>query len=696
MKSFATPDIRNLAIVGHGSAGKTALTEALLFQTATVSRLGSVDQGSATTDYSDEEKEIKHSIRLGCAHAVWKDTKLNLIDTPGAGNFIFDAKLALSVADTALVVIDAHAGVEVQTEKTWRFATEAGVPARLIVVNKLDRENTSWEEAVTAVQERLGREAVPIQVPIGKEADFHGVVDLVSGKAHRLKSAGSAGEEIDEPPTELAEEVASRREALSEMIAESDEGLMEKFLESGELSEDELRAGLARAVAAGQLQPIVFTSATSLAGVGALVSALVGLCPPPTARSERTGKDGETKRACSDDQPIALQVFKTLADPFAGRLSLVRLWSGNLKPDMTLLNSTREHDERSGTPCALQGKDQVRLTELHAGDIGCLIKLKDTLSGDTLCDKGAPIELVPVTPPEPPISFAIEPRNQGDEEKIGNALHKIAEEDQQLRYQFDPETKELVVSGAGERHIRTVVALLKSRYNVEVVLHPPRVPYRETVRKKASSSYRHKKQTGGAGQFAEVHMEVVPLPAGAGFEFDTKRIFGGSISNNFFSAIEKGVRQLLEKGPLAGYQVVDVRCEVFDGKMHAVDSKDIAFQIAGRQLMKELIMKASPVLLEPIMAVHVVCPEDNFGDVMGDLSGRRGKVQGMEAEAGRQVINAQVPLAEMLSYSAQLKSLTGGRGDFTMELDHYTPIPGNIQDKVVAEAKQHLKEEEEH
>ena len=690
MKSIATKDIRNLAVVGHGSAGKTSLTEALLFSSGAVSRLGSVDQGSTTTDYSDDEKEGKHSIRLGMAHAFVGDRKLNLLDTPGAGNFIFDARLALSVADTALVVVDAHAGVEVQTERAWRFAEEAGVPSRFFVVNKMDRENVDWEKTVANVQERFGREAVAVQLPIGSGPDFQGVVDLVTGKAWTTGSAGDKDAAVGDPPADLADAVSSAREALMEMVAESSESLMEKFLEAGELSDEDLSAGLAKGVAAGSLHPIAFCSATSMAGVGALAAAVGALCPAPSARGERSGRDGESKRACSDDQPISVQVFKTLIDPFAGHLSLARVWSGSIQGDVTLLNVTRDHDEKMHVPEALQGKDHEKMNEVHAGDLCCFMKLKDTLTNDTLTDKGHPIEYPAVPVPEPPMSFAIEAASQGDEEKIGNALHKIAEEDLMLRYEFDPETKELVVSGAGERHIKAVVAQLKSRYKVDVVLHPPRVPYRETIRKAASGSYRHKKQTGGSGQFAEVHMELKPLGSGGGFEFDTGRIFGGSISQNFFSSIEKGIKQVLDRGPLAGYPVVDVRAEVFDGKMHPVDSKDIAFQIAGKMLTKELMLKGSPVLLEPIMQVEVTCPEENMGDVMGDLSGRRGKPQGMEAEGHNQIIKAQVPLAEMLTYSAQLKSITGGRGDFHMELDHYEAVPSNIQQKIVEESKDRL------
>jgi elongation factor G len=499
---------------------------------------------------------------------------------------------------------------------------------------------------------------------------------------------------VGDPPDSLADEVVAAREALSEMVAESSESLMEAFLEAGELSDEQLREGLAAAMAKGELYPICYTSSTSVAGVGALAATISAICPDPSSRGERLSADGESSRPCADDAPISLQVFKTLIDPFAGHLSLARVWSGHVKGDVTLHNVNRQHDEKMHAPQTMQGKEPVKVADLHAGDLACFVKLKDTLTNDTLTDKGQELEYPSVEVPEPPMSFAIEAASQGDEEKIGNALHKIAEEDLMLRYEFNPETKELVVSGAGERHIKAVVHQLKTRYSVEVVLHPPRVPYRETIRKAGSGSYRHKKQSGGSGQFGEVHMEIKPLPADQGFEFDTSRIFGGSISQNFFSSIEKGIRQVLERGPLAGYPVVDIRCEVFDGKMHPVDSKDIAFQIAGRQLTKELMMKASPILLEPVMAVHVTCSEEAMGDVMGDLSSRRGKPQGMETEGDKQVINALVPLAEMLTYSAQLKSLTGGRGDFHMEFDHYEAVPGNLQSKIVEEAKRHVKEEE--
>ncbi len=695
MKSIATKDIRNLALVGHGSCGKTSLTEALLFSSGAVSRLGSADQGSTTTDYSEDEHQIKHSIRLGVAHALVDGVKLNLLDTPGAGNFNFDATLALSVAETAVVVVDAQAGIEVQTEKVWKFAADADVPARLIVVNKMDRENVDWEKTVAALQARFGRAAVPVQLPIGSEHDFRGVVDLLTLKAWTTAEPGDQKASVGEVPGDLAEAAAAAREALSEMIAESSEPLMEAFLEAGALNDQQLREGLAAAMAKGELYPVCFTSATGMVGAGALAATIAALCPAPTARGERSSVDGESSRPCSDDAPVSVQVFKTIIDPFAGHLSLSRLWSGYIPGDVTLHNVNREHDEKMHAPQAVQGKEQLRLPDLHAGDLACFVKLKDTLTNDTLTAKGQEIEYPAVPVPEAPMSFAIEAVSQGDEEKIGNALHKIAEEDLMLRYRFEPETKELVVSGAGERHIKAVVNQLKTRYKVEVVLHPPRVPYRETIRKSASGSYRHKKQSGGSGQFAEVHMEVKPLPSDQGFEFDTSRIFGGSISANFFNSIEKGIHQVLDRGPLAGYPVVDIRCEVFDGKMHPVDSKDIAFQISGRMLTKELMLKGNPILLEPIMAVHVSCSEEAMGDVMGDLSGRRGKPQGMESEGGKQVINALVPLAEMLTYSAQLKSLTGGRGDFHMEFDHYDAVPGNLQKGIVEEAKQHQKEEEE-
>jgi elongation factor G len=695
MKSHETSDIRNIALVGHGHCGKTSLTEALLFTSGVVARLGSVDAGTATTDFGEDEHQRKISIRLGLAHVSVGSVKLNLVDSPGFASFLNDARVGLSVVETAVVVVDALAGVEVQTERTWGFAEELQVPARVFVLNKMDRENVSFATALKGLQDRFGRKVVAVQLPVVLGGTFRGVVDLVTRTAQLSKGDGTAAVESAAPPAEVAAAADRARQSLMEMVAESDEALMERFLEVGELTEAELASGLRRAVGSGAIYPVACTNAAKVVGVKALADLLATHAPPPTARPSRASADGKEERKCADSEHVSFQVFKTLHDPFAGRLSLLRVQSGVLRSDATYLNVRKGHEERCALLVMLSGKEQVKVTELHAGDIGCLAKLKDTLTGDTLAEKAFPIQYPDLSVPEPMLSYALTAKNQGEEDKIAAALHKIAEEDLVLRYRLDPQTKELVVSGAGDDHIDAVVGRLRDRFKVEVVLHPPRVPYRETVTRSASGSYRHKKQTGGAGQFAEVHMEVKPLPRGRGFEYDTDRVYGGSISNNFFPSIEKGIRQVLDRGPLAGYPVVDIRAEVYDGKMHAVDSKDIAFQTAGRQLMKQLIGQAHAILLEPIMRVAVAVPEDCMGDVMGDLSSRRGRVQGMEMEGKRQVIRALVPLAEMLTYMAQLKSVTGGRGDYTMELDHYDPVPAQVQEKLVGDARKHLAEEKE-
>ncbi|MEM7248888.1 MAG: elongation factor G [Acidobacteriota bacterium] len=692
MKTHKTIAIRNLAFIGHGQCGKTSLVEALLFQGGMVDRLGTVEAKNATTDYWDDEQEHGMSIRLSLAHRVQGDTKLNLFDCPGAGNFQHEATLALENVEAAVGVVDAVSGVEVQTARAWKNAGEAGTPARFVVLNKMDKENADFEVALDKIRTGLGRECAPIQVPIGKEDDFKGVVDLITGKAHLSATDGSGKSEEADAPADVADAVSTHREALMEMVAESDEELMETFLEEGELTEAQLREGLLKAVATGQVYPVCCASATKLVGIGALADALAGVAPDPTILGARKSADGESERELSVDAPLSLQVFKTLADPFAGRVTLFKVYSGVLSGDNALRNTTKDTDERCSAPSVLQGKEQSKVSELHPGDVGCFIKLKETLTGDTLSDKGSPIEYGVPKKSDPPMSFSIRAANTGDEEKIGNALAKIAEEDQAMVFRFDPQTKEMVLSGMGERHVGNIAERLKNRYKVEVVLDTPRVPYKETITKPASGSYRHKKQSGGSGQFAEVHMEVKPLP-GEGYEFDTGRIFGGSISQNFFSSIDKGIRQVLESGPLCNAEVVDVRCEVFDGKMHPVDSKDVAFQIAGRQLMRQLILDAKPQILEPIVQVAVTVPEECMGDVMGDLSGRRGKVQGMEAEGGNQVIKAQVPLKEMLTYTATLKSISGGRGDFTMEMDHYEPVPSNLQKEIMEEAAKHRTED---
>lgn len=687
MKDQETQSIRNVALVGHGHSGKTSLVEALLFSAGHVARLGSPASGTAVTDYGEDEHAKKLSIRVALAHLLAGGVKINLVDTPGFANFLFDAKVGLSVADAALFVLDAVHGIEVQTERTWAHADAVETPARLVVVNKMDRENADFDGVAKQLADRFGRRCVPVQMPMGAGESFNGVVDLVSMKAHVSAADGSAAVTITDVPPGLAGIAKQRREALIEMIAETDETLMERFLDAGELSEAEAQDGLRKAVGSGEIVPIACASASKVVGVAALTAMLADLCPPPTARPVRVSADGADRRRCDDSEPVSFQVFKTLLDPYAGRLSLIRVWSGIVKPDSTYSNVTRSVDERCGPLLALQGKEQHKVTELHAGDIGCFAKLKETLTGDTLTDKAHPIAYPLLPVPEPMMSYALEAKNAGEEDKVASALHKICEEDLVLRYRLDPQTKELVVSGAGDGHLEAVVARLRERFKVDVVLHPPRVPYRTTITKSASGAYRHKKQTGGSGQFAEVHMEIKPLPRGGGFEFDTSRIFGGSISNNFYPSIEKGVRHILDRGPLAGHLIVDVRVEVFDGKMHAVDSKDIAFQMAGRQLMKQLVLEARPILLEPIMHVRVDVPLESMGDVMGDLSSRRGRVQGMEAEGNREIIRAQVPLAEMLTYEAQLKSMTGGRGDFHMEFDHYDQVPAQLQEKILAQSK---------
>ena len=686
MKDQGTSSLRNVALVGHGHSGKTSLVEALLFTSGAVARLGSTAAGTAVSDYGEDEHARKLSIRIGLAWVEHGGSKLNLIDTPGFANFLYDAKVGLSVADTALLVLDAVHGVEVQSERTWSFADDLGVPARVIVLNKMDREHAHFDHALKAAVDRFGRRCVAVQMPVGQGESFRGVVDLLSRRAW-IAEAGGAAPQLSDIPADLAAEAGKRREALVEMIAETDEKLMERFLEAGELEDGELADGFRRAVHAGQLVPVACACATRMVGVRALLDLLAESCPPPTVRPSRTSADGASQRSCDDGEPVSLQVFKTLSDPYAGRLSLFRVWSGVVKADATYVNQTRSHDERCGAILVLRGKEQAKAATLHAGDIGCLAKLKDTFTGDTLTDKAHPIVYAPLAVPEPTMSFALEAKNQGDEEKVASALHKITEEDLMLRYRLEPQTKELVVSGAGEGHIEAVVDRLRERFKVEVVLHPPRVPYRETITRPASGSYRHKKQTGGSGQFAEVHMEIKPLARGGGFEYDTHRVFGGAISSNFFPSIEKGIRSVLEHGPTAGFAVVDVRCEVFDGKMHAVDSKDIAFQMAGRQLMRQLVMQAGSILLEPVMNVRVDVPVEKMGDVMGDLSSRRGRVLGMEADGQREVVRAQVPLAEMLTYQAQLKSMTGGRGDFHMEFDHYDPVPAQIQEKLLTQFK---------
>lgn len=689
MKVYDAASIRNLAVVGHGGCGKTSLVSALLFDMGAVTRLGRVDDGTAVTDFDPDEIERRISLQLAIAHGEWRKTKLNLLDAPGYNNFLSEARSGLRVADAALVVVDAVSGVEVQTEKVWGYAAEYGIP-RLIVVNRMDRERAGFERSLESLTRFFGRSVVPLAVPLGEEKDFVGVADLLKEKADVYADDQSGKFQQVDLPDKVKQAARAARDKLVELVAETDEKLMETFFDKGTLEESDLLRGLRQAVRDGKLFPVLPASSLRNVGLHLLLDASVDLLPSAADRGEATGIDPLTKaelsRKPSADAPTSGLVFKTIADPHAGRISVFRVYSGSVKADGTLQNVTRDTPERFGSVFLLQGKQQIVVPEIQAGDIGGVAKLKETQTGDTLADKAAPIVYPVVQFPEPATTFAIEPKTRGDEDKISQSLRRIMEEDRVLRLSTDPQTHELLLSGMGQLHVEVVIGKLKKRYKVEVNLRKPKIPYRETIKGAAEGHGRHKKQTGGHGQFGDCKIRMKPLPRGADFKF-VDDIFGGSIPKNFIPAVEKGIQESRVRGFLAGYPMVDFQVELFDGQYHDVDSSEMSFKIAGSLAFKDAVAKCRPTILEPIMKVEIAVPEEFAGSVMGDLSSRRGRPQGMEPSGSLQVIRAEVPLSEMLSYDAELTSMTGGRGSYHMELTRYDEVPAQLQEKIITAAR---------
>jgi elongation factor G len=687
MKVYDAANIRNVALVGHSGSGKTQLAAALLFDTGAVNRFGSVDDGTTVTDYDDEEVARKHTLSATPAWCEWQKSKINIIDTPGMANFLSDARAALRVADAAVVVVDAVSGAEVQTEKVWAEAESLGLP-RLVVMNRLDRERASLDRALASVRDACSRTVTPIQMPIGEEKGFKGVVDLVAMKAYTWAGDGDAQFGETDIPASLSDAARSAREALIEMVAEADDALMEKFFDAGTLTQEELVGGLRSAIAAGKIAPLVCTSAAANIGVQPLLDAIVQLLPSPLERPLRVvdASDGEASRDASASGPYAAFVWKTVADPFAGRITLFRVMNGTLASDTSVQNLTRETSERLGHLMVMQGKTSTTVPELRAGDLGAVAKLKDTLTNDTLAEKASGLSFPPIKFPEPVLAYAIEPKSRGDEDKISTSMRRLEEEDPTIRYMRDPQTHELLLAGQGQLHIEVTVAKLKRRFGVEVNLKPPRIPYRETITASTEAHGRHKKQTGGHGQFGDCKIRMEPLPRGADFEF-VDDIFGGAIPRQYVPAVEKGIQETRVRGYLAGYPVVDFRVTVFDGSFHPVDSNELSFKMAGRLAFKDAMTRARPTILEPVMNVEVHAPSDYAGDLMGDLNGRRGRISGMDSRGAMTVIRAQVPMAEMLTYEQHLTSVTGGRGSYNMEYSHYDEVPQHLQTKIVAAAK---------
>ena len=687
MADITMGDLRNIAVVGHGDTGKTTLVSACLYAAGAVTRMGLVDQGTATTDYDEEEIERQISIQATLAHCDWNGKHLTFIDTPGYSVFRPDTKASVRVADSIALVVDAVSGPQVMTDKAWQYAKEYDTPG-FVVINRLDRENSSYLRTLDAIQSRYGREAVALQLPVGKEHDFKGVVDLVEMKAFTYDHDGNGKASAGDIPDDMQDAAQSQREALVEMVAEGDEELMEKFFEKDDLTPEELTKGIRIAVRDRLLFPVLCTSALHGIGTNRVLETMVKYLPSPDERGDYTGKnpadDSEMSAAVHADGKFAAFVFKTVADPYAGRISLMKVLSGRAAADALMLNPRSGAMEKLANLTLVQGKQYEATRSVVAGQLCAVAKLKDIHTGDTLCDKSRPIVIDPVEFPKAAISFAVEPTSQADEEKISEALSRLLEEDPTITVDRDPQTHELLVSGLGQLHVEVTLAKLEKRFGVRTTLKPPTVPYRETLRGTAKAEGRHKKQSGGRGQFGVCTIELSPGDTGEGFVFEDK-IFGGSIPQQFRPAVEKGVREVANRGVLAGFPLVDFKCTLLDGKFHAVDSSEIAFKIAGTLAFKEAAPQAHPVLLEPVMDIEIVVPDESMGDVMGDLNARRGRVQGVDPQGDQQLIKAQIPLAEVLSYAPDLNSLTGGRGTYTMEFSRYEDVPAHVAQKVIDE-----------
>jgi len=686
MKEYHTKQLRNVVLLGHGSAGKTSLVEAMFFTSGAINRMGGVEEGTTVADFDEEEIRRHISLSLAVVPVEWRKCKVNVLDTPGYTDFVGEVKSAIRVADLALIVVDAASGVEVGTELVWNFAEERELP-RMVVINKMNRENTNFSRTLETLREAFDQTFVPVQVPIGAEAKFAGVVDLIKMQA-RMSPEGT----VAEIPADLLAQAEEARVQMVEAAAEADDELIMKYLEGEELTEEEIQQGLRAAVLNGTAVPVMVAAATEGVGTQGVLDALVAYAPSPADRGAITaqGAEGEEQIEPNELAPLVALVFKTTADPYVGKLTYFRVYGGMVESDSRVYNSRAEEEERLGQVYVMRGKEQMPISHLHTGDIGAVAKLSDTLTGDTLCDKGHPVSLSgPVFPP-PLFAVAVHPTSKADQAKLGPTLTRICEEDPTLRWHQEASTRQTILEGMGEAHVDIAVRRMANRFDVGVETSTPKVPYRETITRIYSDYYRHKKQTGGAGQFAEVHMRLEPLPRDTGFEYEWD-VFGGAISRSFESSILKGIKYVMREGVIAGYPVVDVKAVVYDGKEHPVDSKDIAFQIAGREVFKKVMMEAGPVLLEPIYKLSITVPEEYTGDIIGDLNTKRAQVQGMDQSVGKTIITALAPLAEMQRYATDLRSLTQGRGIFSMELDHYEDVPSHLTQQIV---EAHQREQE--
>ena len=693
MKTYEPSTLRNIGIFGHGSAGKTSLAEAILYCAGALTRLGRVEDGNTTMDFEPEEVKKTASISTSMGHVSWKKYHINIIDTPGDSNFIAEARNALTVVEVALLTVCAASGVEVQTEKFWELCTEINLP-RIIYINKMDRERADFSRVLDELRDTFNISPLPLQIPIGKEDSFTGVVDLLTQTAYEFDEKGKASK-ID-IPADLVDQVEEYRTLAIESIAENDEDLMEKYLEGEELPMDKVYAVIKASLAKGDLFPVLCGSATQNKGISLLLDFLGESVPSPIEGKEFTGhklgSEEEITRMASADEPFSALVFKTQIDPFAGKLTIFRVLSGEVAADSQVINANKDTKERFGQILKLNGKKQDSIEQAVTGDIVAVAKLKDTNTSDTLCDdKGTPVVYDMITFPNASLSFAIEAKAKGDEDKIVQGLTRLGEEDPTVRVTRNAQTHEIILSGMGTGHLETTVEKLRRKFGVEVLLKTPKVPYKETIKGKATVRYRHKKQSGGRGQFGECEIVISPKERGTGYEFIDK-IFGGSIPRQFIPAVDKGILETCVRGVIAGYPFVDFQVELIDGKYHPVDSSEMAFKMAGSMAFKQSAQQAKPTLLEPIMKMEIVVPEENTGDIMGDLSSRRGAVSGYETKGKNTVVKAQVPMAEILRYEPDLRSMTSGKGTFMAEFSHYEEVPHEAQQKII-EAYQKEKEE---
>ncbi|MDR3563868.1 MAG: elongation factor G [Negativicutes bacterium] len=695
MKEYKSEKLRNVGIIAHGGAGKTSLSEALLYNAGAVNRLGRVDDGSATTDFEPEEVKRKVTISTALAPCEWREHKVNFLDTPGYSDFVAEVKGTLRAVDTALVVLCAASGVEVETEKVWRYAVEQDLP-RIAFINKMDRENADFDAVIAQMKESFGSGIVPVQLPIGAQDSFKGIIDLVKMKAFIPANSSQGAQQAEsEIPADMTDQAAEARLAMIEAAAETDDDLLTKYLEGEELSDEEICAGLVAGVAQAKFCPVFCGSAYKNIGVQQLLEAVVAYVPSPENKvvaGIHPVKKEPLERKASD--PFSALVFKTTADPFVGRLSYIRVFSGQIKPDSALYNATREKAERVGNIFTLRGKQQDMLTVANAGDIVVVPKLQETKTGDSLADKDKPIIFPPINYPKPMFTMAVEAKNKGDEDKIGNALNRMADEDPTFTLEKNTETHQTLIHGLSDMHLDVVAERMKRKFGVDVKLSDPKLPFRETIRASIKVEYKHKKQSGGHGQYGHVWLQIDPLPAGGGFEF-TESIFGGSVPRQYYPAVEKGVRDALVAGVLAGYPVTDIKVNLVDGSYHDVDSSEMAFKIAASGAFKKGVLQAKPILLEPVYSLEVTVPEGSMGDIIGDFNSRRGRILGMEPIGkGLGVVKAHAPMAEVFRYSIDLRSMTQGRGTFDMVFDHYEEVPQRIAEQIIAAAKKDKVEEE--